>query len=626
MRRSKLFSFVVSLLLTAAGANAAELYVSLSGNDANAGTLSAPFRTIKQASRVARSGDVVNVRGGVYADATTTTIYQLKGTASARIVFRSMPGELAILDGTNLPASGNIITFNETEFVDFSGFEVRNAKSQAVVVWHGKNTRILDNHIHHAVRNGIYVGGDVTPACSDITVSGNRVHDTVLENQYHTFNGGWAAAVVVSRTDGATITDNTIYNNDGEGLISLRSNYATIRNNEIHDNFSASLYVDNARFVTADRNLIYSTGNTRYFRDGKPGIGIGVANEVKDQPNPSSDNVFTNNIVIGTRWGFYYGNFESGGGLHNTKVVNNTFYGTVDEIIRIDNDTHSNSVVQNNIFYAVGSVAPRYSGAGSGVTYANNLCADPMFVKPGSTAAADYRIRTGSGAMAKALNVASLVATDYFAAPRVTPFDIGAHQLSTAAAADVVPPSVPLNLRATNGDASSVTLVWDASTDNTRVASYTILRNGVQVATAGSTTWTDTAVAEETQYSYQVQAVDAAGNRSAASAVLTLAWSSTDAKAPAAPPELSLRDVTATSVEIAWKDVADDVAVTEYRIYRNNLPVRATQSYRFTDTGLQALTTYTYEVVAVDAAGNARISNTITVTTKAAGKKRAARR
>jgi len=350
-------------------ASAAAYYVATNGNDGARGSVEAPFRTITRASSVVKPGDVVNVRGGTYSEAVRISA---EGTAAARIIVRAMPGEAVILDGRRHPASRPVVELRRTAYVELSGFEVRNSPYIGIVVWHARHTRVLDNHVHHTRRNGIYVGGDALRSNADITVARNRVHDTVLENRRHNMRrGGWAGAIVVSKTERATIADNRVWNNDGEGVISRLSDHAVIRNNEIFDNFSAYLYLDNARFVTADRNRLYSTGNKRYFRDGKPAAGIAVANETNPQLNRSSDNVFTNNVVTGTRWGFYYGNYESGGGLRNTKVANNTFSATTDEIIRIEDDSHANSVVEQNTFRQTRSPAVRYSGAG-GVTFRNN--------------------------------------------------------------------------------------------------------------------------------------------------------------------------------------------------------------------------------------------------------------
>jgi parallel beta-helix repeat protein len=621
------------IALFAARADAATYYVATSGNDASSGTLAAPFKTISKAAAVALPGDVVNVRGGVYYD--RARIYS-KGTAAARIVFQSYPGERAILDGRDTPADKAVVSLSEAEYVDFSGFEVRNGPYIGIMMWYAKNIRILNNEVHNMHWNGIYSGADARGFSSDITVSGNVVRNAATVNQYRNVaSEGWPGAVVLAYTDRMTVTNNRFFNNDGEGLIVLRGDYALVQGNEIFDNFSVELYVDNARFVTADRNLIYSTGDPRWYRDGYPASGITVANETNTIMNPSSDNTFTNNIVIGSRWGFYYGAWESGGGLRNTKVMNNTFYGSKQAIISIDNDTHSNSVVQNNIFVATGSADPKLAGT-PGVTYRNNLWyggnagaaagtgdlyGDPRFANAGGRTAADYKLLAGSPAASVAADLTATVKTDYFGTARVAPLDLGAHQLSSGSS-DLIAPSVPTALRPTGGTAQSVSLAWTASTDNTGVTGYTVVRNGAAVATVTTTSWTDATVVEGTLYAYQVQALDAAGNRSALSPALSIAWSSsqggTDTTAPTTPVNFRATEVTTTLVTLMWNTAKDDVGVARYEVYRNGARVGSSVNRDYTDKNVAAATSYQYYVVAVDAAGNrSNPSATITVQTPA---------
>jgi len=88
-------------------------------------------------------------------------------------------------------------------------------------------------------------------------------------------------------------------------------------------------------------------------------------------------------------------------------------------------------------------------------------------------------------------------------------------QLVVTLAPDGIPPSTPTNLTATPSP-GRVDLAWTASTDNKGVASYTVYRDAARLAsvTGGATTYTDLSVAGNTTYSYTVDAVDVAGNRS----------------------------------------------------------------------------------------------------------------
>lgn len=95
---------------------------------------------------------------------------------------------------------------------------------------------------------------------------------------------------------------------------------------------------------------------------------------------------------------------------------------------------------------------------------------------------------------------------------------------SPAPATDTTAPSTPTDLTATAG-ARSVGLAWSASTDDVRVTGYAVLRSAtgkpgsyVQVATSSGTSSTNGGLRKGKTYWYVVQAYDAAGNRSAASA------------------------------------------------------------------------------------------------------------
>lgn len=86
---------------------------------------------------------------------------------------------------------------------------------------------------------------------------------------------------------------------------------------------------------------------------------------------------------------------------------------------------------------------------------------------------------------------------------------------------DTQAPTAPTGVTATAKTGTSVSLSWTASTDNTGVTGYNVYRDGVQVGSSTTTSYTDTGLSASTAYSYTVKAKDAAGNVSAASAALS---------------------------------------------------------------------------------------------------------
>jgi parallel beta-helix repeat protein len=638
--RLKSLAVAVTMVATAASANAANLYVSLSGNNANAGTQAAPFRTLNWAGVKAKPGDVIYVRGGVYNE---TVNIMSKGTVTAPILFTAYPGEKPIFDGTGLNATV-LFSLNQTDYVEASFFEVRNASNIAMSGWMTKHTSFSNNVVHDATRNCIYFGFDNPGSSSDAVIEGNQVYNCVKENSAHAMQGGWASSLSIHNTDRARVEGNKVWNNDGEGIAVILSNNVTVTGNESYDNYSQGIFLDNAKYNVVDGNLIYSTGNTRYFRDGYPGMGIAIANEYYEHTNPSSDNKIINNIIVNTRWGFLYGNFQAGGGLKNTTIANNTFYKSSTALIDIWQDTHSNSVVENNVFYQVGGAGVA-GVAGSGVTFRNNLWyggtptgatagagdvyGNPAFANAGGVRASDYKLTLGSMAIAKALDLSSIVKSDYFGSARIAPFDLGAHQFSLGGVLDSQAPAAPANLRPVAGTATRIDLAWNAATDNVGVANYIVKRNGATMATVTGTTWSDASVLPATKYTYQIFARDAAGNLSAGSSPLDVAWDDSlvqtvDTEAPTMPEALTPATVTTTSIELAWAPSKDNVGVTRYKIFRDGVLLRSVSTPFITDAGLTTGTSYRYYVVAIDGAGNHSDSTqSITVKTKSAGRGRA---
>jgi hypothetical protein len=87
--------------------------------------------------------------------------------------------------------------------------------------------------------------------------------------------------------------------------------------------------------------------------------------------------------------------------------------------------------------------------------------------------------------------------------------------------ADTQAPSPPSAVRHSFTAAGHVRLEWAASTDNTGVRAYPVLRDGVPIARTGATS-VDTDAAPAGAHVYTVYAEDFAGNRSSASAAHTV--------------------------------------------------------------------------------------------------------
>jgi hypothetical protein len=176
---------------------------------------------------------------------------------------------------------------------------------------------------------------------------------------------------------------------------------------------------------------------------------------------------------------------------------------------------------------------------------------------------------------------------------------------------DSVAPTAPTNLTAT-GSIGSASLAWTAATDNVGVAAYDIHRSTTsgftpsaanKVGSSTLTTFVNTAVPPGS-YFYQVLARDAAGNPSPpsnqASATVTA-----DTGLPTTPLGLAANVVTFSRIDLSWNASTDNVGVTGYRVRRDGVVIATAPTTAYSNTGLNASTTYSYTVDAIDGAGNA---------------------
>jgi len=77
-----------------------------------------------------------------------------------------------------------------------------------------------------------------------------------------------------------------------------------------------------------------------------------------------------------------------------------------------------------------------------------------------------------------------------------------------------------------------------------------------------------------------------------------------DTEAPSVPQNLSATAIWSDQIDLTWDASTDNVGVTGYNIYRDNLLVDTSPTNSYSDIGLDPGTEYDYEVSAVDAASN----------------------
>jgi hypothetical protein len=385
-------------------------YVSATGNDANAGTVNAPFKSINTALGKVLSGDTVMVRAGTYYEQISFT---KSGMLDKNITLKAYPGERPIIDGSQINVTGwmALVTMSNIRFVSIEGFDICNFYSSTFNT-DPQGIAINGNSHHIAIKNcniynikssaslndwrsahAILVIGNGTSAITDLTITGCTVHDTQT--------GTSENVTLAGNIDGFVFDHNKVYNTENIGIIvaggdnlnaggNVATNYArngVISDNEFYNNTmtrtpdvwgpdrygAISIYVCGGAGTIIERNKVHDSDR-----------GIGLVSESNIYATRTT--IVRNNFVYNCyRTGIYMGDYlnYTSGGTKDCYVVNNTLYqnnrvigafGEIEGEIRLTENCENN-VITNNIVYArpVDVFVHKYTSTGSNNVINNNL-------------------------------------------------------------------------------------------------------------------------------------------------------------------------------------------------------------------------------------------------------------
>ena len=183
---------------------------------------------------------------------------------------------------------------------------------------------------------------------------------------------------------------------------------------------------------------------------------------------------------------------------------------------------------------------------------------------------------------------------------------------------DTTAPHGPTNLRITASSDTSISLAWDAGSDNSSDWWYCVQKEGQGCFRVDppKTTFTMPNLMPNRTTTWTVIAIDRNGNRSAPSNAVTHT-TPPDTTAPSPAPVLSATSVFPTRISVAWTAAKDNTSQVWYSLFVNGTP------QIWDSIGLSGYpllyrtpsTTYSIRVTARDAYGNTVESNVLSVTT-----------
>jgi hypothetical protein len=181
-------------LFAASSVLATSWYVSPSGSDSNAGTSSAPFKSIAKAQSSASSGDTVYLRGGTYSSftiaASDSNYNYVHKLSKSGITYVAYSGETPIFNfssiSTSLRVCGFYVTGSSIKFQGFQviGVPVGSQKQSECFRVTGSDNTFTALTIHDNAANGIYftgsASGNVVQNCDSYNNlgSGNSLGNT----------------------------------------------------------------------------------------------------------------------------------------------------------------------------------------------------------------------------------------------------------------------------------------------------------------------------------------------------------------------------------------------------------------------------------------------------------------
>ena len=181
-------------------------------------------------------------------------------------------------------------------------------------------------------------------------------------------------------------------------------------------------------------------------------------------------------------------------------------------------------------------------------------------------------------------------------------------------------PDAPTAVRTADVTETTAHVAWEAALDNVATTGYNAYVNGEKVNTelVTATEYDLTGLTPATDYSVEIEAVDAAGNVSEKSEAATFTTAkAVDTEAPSVPTDVKASDVTKTGATVTWTASTDNEGVAGYNVYVNGAQVNDTlvATTEYVLTGLTEGTEYTVEVEAVDTNNNVSAKAAVTFTT-----------
>ncbi len=273
MRFQILFLWLSISLIHIPRSEATTYYVSVNGDDTQAGTVSQPWKSIQKAANTLIAGDTVYIRAGNYM-LTERIEPAASGTSLQYIHYMAYPGEehSVIIDGSQIPGANwfGIFYISAKSYLKFSGLRLENAGFAGFLIEDSAYIELENNRTFQTYSSGISVWNS-----HHIIINNNEISRACWPT------GGVQECVSISGSQYVEVKNNHVYDGGsigfgggGEGIdIKDGCHHVIVHHNRVEGIASVGIYVDayahNQSDVQVYRNMIENIA----------GVGISVASE-----------------------------------------------------------------------------------------------------------------------------------------------------------------------------------------------------------------------------------------------------------------------------------------------------------------------------------------------------------
>lgn len=284
---------------------AKNFYVSTNGDDKNIGILTNPFRTLAKAAEMARAGDSVFIREGVYKERLEL---RNSGQPQSYVTFQRYKQESVVIDATGFRQG---IILYDVSYVRVKGLEIRHSTHAGIHIHHhmdkkdnGSDYNIIEGntvlYCGSAGYSGVYIGGD---------------HNQIIDNIY-----------LKNGRHGAKPRDHGIY---------------IFGNNNIVARNYVAYNARNGIRMEGENNQVHANV---LMKNGESGMSVWV-----DAPLKGKNITISKNIIIDNpKYGIVIDGAGSGEKPYNIKIYNNTIRSEMSKVgMRVVNGSESVKIINN---------------------------------------------------------------------------------------------------------------------------------------------------------------------------------------------------------------------------------------------------------------------------------------